>query len=313
MSAAPSLDRLRQNLSNVTWRETLGKGTGIVVPLNDQGARIPFFCVHSLTGKATDYVPLAQRLGPEQPLFSIQVPPANRGPDFGGQIAPLTIATLATHYVEAITALRPAGPIALGGWSVGAIIALEMAQQLRAQGRDVALLVIIDMITCNPQFPRNTRMLRALDTLLHSASWLASHQLVKDGLQTEALLARAQLKLAALGARIRGNPLPAREEVITDRVDVTKYPPNHAALMEQMFDSGQNYVPARYDGAVQVYAAKSEVALSHLSNLRWGWRHIAPNSRIKAVAGAHQTLFQGPGGDVLAAHLAQLLTALGAA
>jgi hypothetical protein len=156
-------------------------------------------------------------------------------------------------------------------------------------------------------------MLRALDTLLHSASWLASHQLVKDGLQTQALLARGRTKLAALKARIGGNPLPAREEVITDRVDVTKYPHAHAALMEQMFASGQNYVPARYDGAVQIYAAKSEVALSHLSNLRWGWRHIAPNSRIKAVAGAHQTLFQGPGGDVLAAHLAKRLAMLGAA
>jgi thioesterase domain-containing protein len=310
MSAAPSLDRLRQSLSNVTWRETLGKEKAVVVPLNAQGHRIPFFCVHSLTGKATDYVPLAQRLGPEQPLFSIQVPPANRGPDFGGQIAPLTIAALAAHYVAAITALRPTGAIALGGWSIGAIIALEMAQQLRAQGRDIPLLVIIDMITCNPEFPRHTRMLRALDTLLHSASWLASHQLVKDGLQTQALLARGRAKLAALGSRMRGNRLPAREEVIGDRVDVTKFPPSHAALMQQMFDSGQTYVPARYDGPVQIYAAKSEVALSHLSNLRWGWRHIAPNSRIKAVAGAHQTLFQGPGGDVLAAHLARQLAGL---
>ena len=313
MGSVTALDQLRQSLSNVTWRETLGKEKAVVVALNAHGARIPFFCVHSLTGKATDYVPLAQRLGPEQPLFSIQVPPANRGPDFGGQIAPLTIQTLATHYVDAITALRPTGPIALGGWSIGAIIALEMAQQLRAQERDVPLLVIIDMITTNPEFPRHTRMLRALDTLLHSASWLASHQLVKDGLQTQALLARAQRKLAALKARIRGNPVPPREEVITDRVDVTKYPHAHAALMEQMFDSGMTYVPARYDGAVQIYAAKSEVALNHLSNLRWGWRHIAPNSRIKAVAGAHQTLFQGPGGDVLAAHLAGLLATLQAA
>ena len=156
-------------------------------------------------------------------------------------------------------------------------------------------------------------MLRALDTLLHSASWLASHKLVKDGRRPKPCWRARQLKLAALGRAVARQSPPAREEVVTDRVDVTKYPPNHAALMEQMFDSGQSYVPARYDGAVQVYAAKSEVALNHLSNLRWGWRHIAPYSRIKAVAGAHQTLFQGPGGDVLAAHLAQLLAALGAA
>ena len=70
MGSATALNRLRQSLSNVTWRETLGKGRDFVVALNDQGSRIPFFCVHSLTGKATDYVPLAQRLGPDQPFFS---------------------------------------------------------------------------------------------------------------------------------------------------------------------------------------------------------------------------------------------------
>src|SRR6201996_1861567 len=196
MGSAPQLDRLRQSLSNVTWRETLGKEKAVVVPLNRFGSRIPIFCIHSLTGKATDYVPLAQRLGVEQPLYAIQIPPANRAPDFGGQVTPLTIATLATYYIEAIEALRPTGPIVLGGWSIGAIIALEMAQQLRARGRDVPLLVIIDMITTNPEFPRNTRMLRAADTLLHSASWLASHQLVKDGLQTQALLARRRTQPA---------------------------------------------------------------------------------------------------------------------
>ena len=310
MSAAPSLDRLRQSLSNVTWRETLGKENRFVIRLNDQGTRIPFFCVHSLTGKATDYVPLAQKLGPEQPFFSLQIPPASRTPDYGGLIAPLSIPAIAAHYVAAITALRPTGAIALGGWSIGAIIALEMAQQLRAQGRDIPLLVIIDMITCNPEFPRHTRMLRALDTLLHSASWLASHQLVKDGLQTQALLARGRAKLAALGSRMRGNRLPAREEVIGDRVDVTKFPPSHAALMQQMFDSGQTYVPARYDGPVQIYAASTEVALTHLAKLRWGWRHIAPRARIATMPGAHQTLFSGPEGDVLAAHLAAQLAAL---
>ena len=32
----------------------------------------------------------------------------------------------------------------IGGHSVGAIIALEMAQQLRARGREVSLLVVLD-------------------------------------------------------------------------------------------------------------------------------------------------------------------------
>lgn len=313
MGSAPALDRLRQSLSNVTWRETLGKGSGFVVPLNDQGDRIPFFCVHSLTGKATDYVPLAQKLGPEQPFFALQIPPALRSPALGGTIAPLTIAAIAAHYVKEIRGCRPTGPIALGGWSIGAIIALEMAQQLRAQGRAVAQLVIIDMIPWNHDFPPHTRMLRAADTLLHSAAWLCAHQLVKDGIRTRALLARARTKLAAIAARLGGAAPAAKAEVVGDLVHAGRYAPAHVALMEELFVAAQAYVPARYDGAVQVYAAKSEVSLTHLARLRWGWRHIAPASRLAAMPGAHQTLFNGPDGDRLAAHLGQMLAALSAA
>jgi thioesterase domain-containing protein len=311
MSAAPSLDRLRQSLSNVTWRETLGKEKAIVVPLNDQGARIPFFCVHSLTGKATDYVPLAQKLGPDQPFFSIQIPPANRSPDYGGLIAPLSIPAIATHYIDAIAALRPTGPIALGGWSIGAIIALEMAQQLKARGREVALLVVIDMIPWNYAFPCRSRVSRMIDTALQSPAWLAAHKLVRNGVRFRALGERARLKLAALV--VRGRPAPPKEEVVGDLVDIAKYAAPHLALMEQMFASAQTYVPQPYDGAVQVYAARADVALDHLAKLRWGWRHIAPRSRVTAMPGAHQTLFNGQDGDRLAAHLAQHLAALEAA
>jgi thioesterase domain-containing protein len=310
MSAVPSLDRLRQTLSNVTWRETLGKGRGVIVPLNDQGARILFFCVHSLTGKATDYVPLAQQLGPGQPFFSIQIPAESRTPDFGGLLRPLSIRTLAAHYVEALTSFRPTGPIALGGWSIGAILALEMARQLREAGREVSLLVIFDMITWNPQFPAGSAVVRTLDTLMHSPSWLLSHRLVKDGVQVAALAGRAGLKLRAIGRKLTGRAPPPPPEQISDLVDVENFGPDHIALMESLFASAQAYQPPRYDGAVQVYAAKSEVALGHRSNLRWGWRQIAPRARLCAVSSTHRELFSGPGGAALARNLGARLAAL---
>jgi thioesterase domain-containing protein len=310
MSAAPSLDRLRQTLSNVTWRETLGKGKGVIVPLNDQGGRIPFFCVHSLTGKATDYVGLAQQLGPDQPFFSIQIPPANRTGDFGGLLNPVSIRTVAAHYVEALIEARPHGPFVLGGWSIGAIIALEMAQQLRTRGRDVPLLVIFDMITWNPVFAPGSAAIRALDTAVHFPAWLAAHKLVKNGLQPGPLAARAGLKLRAIGRKLMGRAPPPPPEVIGDLVEVAKYNIDHTALMETLFASAQGYAPPRYDGAVHVYMAKSEVSLIHRANMRWGWRHIAPRSRLHAVSSTHRELFSGPGGAALVRHLSARLAAI---
>jgi len=43
---------------------------------------------------------------------------------------------MAAHYVELMRARQPRGPYFLGGWCYGGIIALEMAQQLRAAGEE---------------------------------------------------------------------------------------------------------------------------------------------------------------------------------
>ena len=40
--------------------------------------------------------------------------------------------------------MQAQGPYQLGGWSLGGVIALEMARQLHAQGQEVALLALLD-------------------------------------------------------------------------------------------------------------------------------------------------------------------------
>ena len=51
---------------------------------------------------------------------------------------------MAAHYLTEIRALHPEGPYFLGGACFGGILALEVAQQLHAQGQQVALLVLFD-------------------------------------------------------------------------------------------------------------------------------------------------------------------------
>ena len=51
---------------------------------------------------------------------------------------------MATRYVEALREVQPEGPYHLGGWSMGGIVAFEMALQLKAQGHQIATLAIID-------------------------------------------------------------------------------------------------------------------------------------------------------------------------
>jgi thioesterase domain-containing protein len=46
--------------------------------------------------------------------------------------------------LRVIRVVQPEGPYAIGGWSFGGLVALEMAQQLSARGEGVALLALLD-------------------------------------------------------------------------------------------------------------------------------------------------------------------------
>ncbi|HKV39285.1 MAG TPA: amino acid adenylation domain-containing protein [Blastocatellia bacterium] len=119
----------------------------LLVTLQARGSRIPFFCVHPAGGHVTCYRELAHHLGPEQPFHGLQAQ------GLGDNRLPLQdVRAMASKYIDELYRVRPEGPYALGGWSFGAIVAFEMAQQLVAQGRHVALLALFD--------PTNLRALK---------------------------------------------------------------------------------------------------------------------------------------------------------
>ena len=51
---------------------------------------------------------------------------------------------MAAHYLEKIRAMQPEGPYLLGGWSMGGMVAYEMARQLREGGEGVEMLAVLD-------------------------------------------------------------------------------------------------------------------------------------------------------------------------
>lgn len=115
-----------------------------LVDIQPHGTKRPFFCVHPSGGNVLCYAALSGRLGPSQPFYGLQA----QGLD--GSQAPLTrIEEMAEHYIEAIRAAQPAGPYLLGGWSMGGVVAFEMARQLEARDERVAMLALIDARASN--------------------------------------------------------------------------------------------------------------------------------------------------------------------
>jgi thioesterase domain-containing protein len=91
-------------------------------------------------GNVFCYTDLARHLGEGQPVYGIQARESNQD-----LAAHTRIEAMAAEYVEAVRAFQPAGPYRLGGWSMGGILAFEMARQLRQQGQEIALLALIDV------------------------------------------------------------------------------------------------------------------------------------------------------------------------
>ncbi len=113
-----------------------------------------------------------------RPLLSTTWPAASMGhgavlglqaAGFEGEAEPETdLVRMASRYVDALRAAHPVGPYILGGWSMGGIVAFEMARQLAAAGHDVPLVILID---CSVPVPRNA--LQPLDDLESLAGFAA--------------------------------------------------------------------------------------------------------------------------------------------
>ena len=122
------------------FREHVESGVpSCLVAIQPNGSKRPLFLVHPAGGHVFPYVHLAGCLGFDQPCYGLQA----RGLE-QGQEPHTRIEDMATHYINALRTVQPAGPYHLGGWSMGGVIAFEMAQQLHAQGQEVDFLALLD-------------------------------------------------------------------------------------------------------------------------------------------------------------------------
>ncbi|HKV33206.1 MAG TPA: amino acid adenylation domain-containing protein [Pyrinomonadaceae bacterium] len=112
----------------------------LIVPLRPEGSLPPIFGPHASGGNVWCYKDIVQYLGNDQSFFGIQP----REPENGMAVYHTDVEAMASDYVEAIRGFQPVGPYWLAGWSMGGLIAFEMARQLQQQGQEIGMLALID-------------------------------------------------------------------------------------------------------------------------------------------------------------------------
>ena len=134
----PTVEELAHVLRAEATR-TAGGPWSPVVAIRAEGEKPPFFCVHPAGGIVYCFQDLARQLGGDRPFYALQAA------GLEGDVPPFEVfEAMAARYVEAVRAEQPEGPYHLGGWSLGGVIAFEMARQLREGGHEVATVALFD-------------------------------------------------------------------------------------------------------------------------------------------------------------------------
>jgi thioesterase domain-containing protein/acyl carrier protein len=111
----------------------------VLLPLRANGDRLPVFCVHPVGALSWMYSGLLRHIPAEYPVYGVQARGIAQDEELPGSVP-----EMAAEYVDAIQRVQPNGPYHLLGWSLGAIIAHEIAAQLEARGERVAMVANLD-------------------------------------------------------------------------------------------------------------------------------------------------------------------------
>ncbi|MET0399229.1 MAG: amino acid adenylation domain-containing protein [Longimicrobiaceae bacterium] len=262
----------------------------LILPLRPQGSRPPIILVHPGGGSLMAYAPLVERLDADQPVYGLR----SRGIE-EGETPNWTIEEMARDYLDSIRQVRPSGPYRLGGWSMGGVIAFEMARQLEAAGETVEALVMIDSQVPSLHDPERSMPgdeLRIVQMFAHDLG------LPADRLPTPDPEARdggevAYLRLVLETARAAGMP-PGNLELARLQHLYGIFRINLRALFD--------YRPASYAGRVTLLRAGRRGVMDRVfGTASYGWETVVEGGlEVRTVPGTHHGMMRSPHVEKLA-------------
>jgi amino acid adenylation domain-containing protein len=273
-----------EHLAGVLRQQATSGPQSSLVALQPGGSKRPLFLVHPAGGHVFPYIHLAQLLGPDQPCYGLQA----RGLE-DGQDPHTRIEDMAAWYIQALQTVQPTGPYLLGGWSMGGVVAFEMAQQLHAQGQRVSLLALLDgrIPTPDETFPEEDSEAILLVERYFGISFGPRESLAKLPKDEQLAFMLEQGKSAGL--------VPAELDVSQAR--------RFVELLRSDLRATQNYGLRLYPGRITFFKASERLAGTS-PDPTLGWSEWATGGvEVHLVPGNHANLMYKPHVKVLAEKL----------
>ncbi len=263
----------------------------LLAPLKPTGENRPIFMVHPPGGIVVCYRELARYLPANQPLWAIR----SRGLH-GAEKLPESIEAMASDYLSAIKTIQPDGPYLLGGWSLGGLVAYEMAKQLIAAGEQVKRLVFLDTTIpegaaeCVPVEEQvNVGLEYGIELTLDQLGDLSPEEQLP-------LLHDHADKLGILAAQ---SPPEVVQQVLQDLQSLF----HHHVTVSRIYRLQP--IPARL-----LLLRPTEVPFDLKVSEDRGWRHLFQQVDVRFVPGHHHSMVQTPHVKRLAEVIGQSLEGL---
>jgi len=285
---APTLRGLAEVIAN----RNLSEEWPALVPIKPSGSRPPLFCINVQENQVFFSYDLARCMDSDQPVYGFQGVGLDERDD-----PPGTLEDLARGFVAKLVGFLPEGPYFLGGYCVGGVVAFEMARQLEAMGRKVALLALFETNATRyspkllPQLSTFVRVTgRALDRLsglspfAHFASPFGFRQrLDQPAARMPRLLKEVfSASFQADGTLVPGSPWPQDN---------------------RLWNLLAAYEPQVYAGGAILFRP-TWAPLGYVSDPKRGWgRLVAGGLEVVEVPAYHRTVTFGPRNGILAARL----------
>ncbi len=275
---APTIEQQASILQQSEWSAPYKS----LVKIQSGDSQPPFFAIHAAYSSVVMYYNLARHLNPKQPVYGLQP----QGLD-EKQVPQTRIEDMAADYIKEIRTVQPEGPYFLGGFSMGGMVAFEIAQQLHFSGQKVAILALFD--THSPGWlkplPVHTRVSRHLNNLLR--------------LKLKDKLTYLQKKSAGRFDSDHMQPLPQAQD--------------KSPLQEAHEQADKDYVPQVYPGRAILFRAREPLEgrwsewCSVDPELGWG-KLVAGGLEIHEVPGNHMNMFNEPYVRIIAEKLRAYLS-----
>ncbi|MFD2933949.1 non-ribosomal peptide synthetase [Spirosoma flavum] len=273
----PTIRKLAQLLQAekqpVTWKS--------LVPIKPHGNKVPIYIIHGIGLNLLNFSSLVNYMDSEQPIYGLQA----LGLD--GTDEPLdNMEAIAAHYLAEVVEQNPVGPYAIAGYSFGGYVALEMARQLKAMGKEVKLLAMFDT---NAQESDNNqpmiswlsrKILRQFPKLIWFTRSLVQHPIMTIQYQQQYL--ERQINTAL---RIVGLHKPPQTDGQLDHLSL---------IMDKHETAFHAYSMKPYDGIVDLFKAQLRVYFVDDSKYL-GWKKYALKGvRVHSVPGDHEMMLLPP-------------------